>query len=454
MKGRVICKFLFYSSVLSSAIALTACAPTTEEVFIRDLDNLPAEYMSLAALPKEPMQIDDNRQLVVDKLEIGQFEWGKSRFYAIELPYDNRPYNNRPYYLVVKSYMVSRVTRPLRYAARGPDGEDPRVFYPHLVMLDKNLNIISHSEAEDFEINTNVHFKSTLGFRNPSGDSWLQAAFRIDPAIRPAPKFAVISTLPDLVGRTGKIPSSYWPFYIAPGLELPITVSGIPIPVSIPMQGYQGSAKLLHFANVGELQIHLADPQDLLRTSYGRKMEWRVDSEPVEPGKIYQVKGLKILAPGVAGYGYKDLSSADHGRIDFFSEIPFGRGNSAMFAQIAIFRPGYNYHFLESRVESAIKEHKTNLTDVSYQVKELSLMGKTCKRIDFEGKIREMFFATFRGYDIHCDIIRSLNSRFTVRIGGSAVTNPAYIPDDKLPAEVSDFVNGVSLDDLELLLPK
>lgn len=442
-------KFLFYLSLLFPTIVLIACAPTTEEVFIRNLDNLPAQYMNLAVLPKEPIQIDDNRQLVVDDLEIGQFEWGKSRFYAIELPD-----GNHPYYIVVKSYMVSRVTNPSRYSARGPDGEDPRVFYPYLVMLDKDSNIISHSVAEDFEINTNVHIKSILGFSQPAGNTWLQAAFRVDPTIRPVSKFVVISTLSDVVGLTGKIPSSYWPFSVTPGLELPITVSSIPIPVSIPMQGYQGPEKLLHFANVGELQIHLVDPQDLLRTSYGKEMEWHVDLEPVEPGKIYKVKGLKILAPGVAGYGYKDLSSADRGRMDFFSEIQFGRGNSVMFAEIELFRPGSHFHFLESRVESAIREHKTKLADVSYQVKDLSLMGKTCKRIDFEGKVREMFFATIKGYDIHCDIIRSINSRFTVRIGGNAVTNPAYLPDDKLPAEVSGFVDGVSLDDLELLLPK
>lgn len=426
-------KFLYCLCFLSLGILLAACGPTTQEAYIRNLDNLPAQYTNLAALPKEPIQIDYNRQLVVGKLEIGQFEWGKSRFHAIEFPD-----SSRPYYLVVKSYLVSPITNPFRYRGTGKDHTDPRVFYPYLVMLDKDSNIISHSRAEDFEIKSTRRIRFILGNLDPTGHTWLQAAFRIDPAIRPAPKFAVISTLSDVVGNTGTIPSSYWPSHSYTSLVLPVTVSGVPIPVSIPMLNYQGPTILLHFANVGELQIHLVDPQDLLRTTYGKKMAWR-KQKAAEPGKIYQVKGLNIPAPDVPGYGYLDLSSADLGRMDFSREIPSGRGISVVFAEIK------RYSF--GQVESAIKEHKSSLTDLTYQVKDMALMGKTCKRIDFEGKVRDMFFATIRGYDIHCYITRKTNAGFAVRIGGNVTTNPAYLPNDKLPADVGDFPNGISLNE-------
>lgn len=67
-------KFLYCLSFLSLGILLAACGPTTQGAYVRNLDNLPAQYTNLAALPKEPIQIDYNRQLVVGKLEIGQFE--------------------------------------------------------------------------------------------------------------------------------------------------------------------------------------------------------------------------------------------------------------------------------------------------------------------------------------------------------------------------------------------
>ncbi|MDQ7011685.1 MAG: hypothetical protein Q9M29_07685, partial [Mariprofundaceae bacterium] len=124
--------------------------------------------------------------------------------------------------------------------------------------------------------------------------------------------------------------------------------------------------------------------------------------------------------------------------------LPDGRGDAVVFAQL--YRPGYMYiDNLGLRAQAAVRELKTMFADLSYAMQELPLLGTSCKRIDFTGKVRNMFMAPVQGYDIHCLVHRKEGQQtMAVRIGGNLVTNPEYPAPDTLPDEVEAFAGRVS----------
>jgi hypothetical protein len=410
------------------------CA-TARDAFVRDLESVPARYTSLSALPYRSVRLGDSLELMADNLEVGQFAWGKSRFLALQLPE-----TTQPFYLVVKSYLVSSLTH-FRYGmAGGAEAQNPWVFFPHVVVLDKDMNVILRSRAEDFRLNSNVHFVTVLGFQGPTGRTWLQAAIRIDPQKSPQPRYVVISTSSEFVGKVGAVPSGYWPYGRLDVLMLP-PVAGVPL--LVPMPGYRGPMVTLHYGNIGEIQVHAVEPGDLLRTIYGKKMERPGSLDKASPGKIYQARGLQVRAPDTAGYLVADRSTGEDAHLVFVRDLPSGHGVVTLFAQR--YRPGLLVSTLDARARLAVAELQALFAELTHTTQDVPLFGTTCRRIDFTGKGRAAFLAPVRGYDIHCVLPGDGGKTIAVRIGGNLTANPELPAPDRLPNEIEDFPKGIAL---------
>lgn len=405
-------------------LLLSACvSPPTVSEHAKLFEAKPVQYVGVASVPKEILKIGDNRELSVRKLDIGQFPWGKSPFFAMQLPA-----SDQPYYLVIKSFLG----RPLdgyRTFDTSLYGGGAWVFFPYLVFLDKDMNIIGHSKADDFQVNRYVY----TFILSRMGESWIQAAFPIFPS-EPIPQYAVITTSSEYVGKVGAVPSYYWPKDL--GYLFPSIVYA---PILSPMPDYSGPMSRLYYANLGEIQVRLVAPPDLLRTTYGRKMKVPSSAKPVPPKQLFKNGELIIQSPNANGYEVTDHSSSEYVHMAFQKNLEAGQ-------EITTFAQSWHVK-LESTdwdrvVDNVIKEHSLALEELSYQQKEVSALNGHCKRVDFEGKHPRFFLADIKGYDILCF---PEGSDLMVRIGASILTSPAYPAAKALPVEAEEFANGISL---------
>lgn len=412
-------------TLLLAVMLLSACGPTTQDAYIRNLEAISPQYEGLTSLPKESINMGESRKYVAEKLNVGQFPWGKSHFQAIQLPAESTPY-----YLVIKSFVVSPFNR-MRYGyAQGDDRWEPWIFFPHIALLDKDSNVISQSQTGDFRMNSNIQPALIGRF---AGDSWLQATYRIDPVANPNVRYVVISTSSDMVGKVGAIPNHYWPF--SSGFW---TSSVIYSPILIPMQTYKGPMHTLHYANIGEIQVQTVKPQHLLQAAYGNNAKLT----PIKPGTLIRKKVLHIRAPQVTGYHVVDNSSAKYEHIVLSRDLPAGQGSIAMFAQAfhSKYLAGNPDEQLQGLIKDAIKEHSVALEGFSYEEKPFPDLGEHCTRIDFRGKQPTAFLASIRGYDIVC----ANETGLVVRIGASILSNPAFLTREPAPSEYKSFINGIS----------
>lgn len=75
--------------------------------------------------------------------------------------------------------------------------------------------------------------------------------------------------------------------------------------------------------------------------------------------------GLQVQAPDISGYRFEDRSTAGDVHFYFSRELPDGRGDAAVFAQL--YRPGYIYiDNLDLRAQAAVRELKDLFADLSY----------------------------------------------------------------------------------------
>ncbi len=412
------------------ALLLSACSSMNSGT-PPSLETVTPRYIGTATVPKHPIKVGDNLELTVQKLEIGQFPWGKSRFFAMQLPA-----SSEPYYLVLKSYFVSPVTNWRYSQAETGTFWGPSVFFPYLVFFDKDMNVISHSQTADFQVNANIHNEMLIGFR---GDTWLQGAFPVLSSASPKPAYAIFSSSSDYVGKVGAVPNFYWPYpdhYWMPRI--------IYAPKLDPVPTYKGPMNYVRYGNVGEIQVQVVRPQELLETTYGKKLESPVPKTILSPGTTFHKEKLVIKSPNADGYGLEDASSDKTVNMVFTKSLNAGQGFVTMFAQA--FHSRNQNRSADERmqflVDDAIKEHSVALVDFTSQTRAFSGLTGHCKRIDFAGKQPRSFLGTIQGYDIIC---ADGNSDLAIRIGASILSSPAYPGHKALPVEAADFAAGISL---------
>lgn len=411
------------------ALLLSACSSMNSST-PPSLETITPQHVGVATVPKQPIKVGDNLELTVQKLEIGQFPWGKSRFFAMQLPA-----SSEPYYLVLKSYFVSPVTNWRYSQAETGTFWGPSVFFPYLVLLDKDMNVISHSQTADFQVNANIHNEMLIGFR---GDTWLQGAFPVLPSASPKPAYAIFSSSSDYVGKMGAVPNFYWPYpdhYWMPRI--------IYAPKLDPVPTYKGPMNYVRYGNVGEIQVQVVKPQELLETTYGKKLESPAPKTLLSPGTLFRKEKIVIQSPNADGYGVQDASTEKTVHMVFTKSLDAGQGYVSLFAQAF---PGRNQNRgvdeqLQFMVDDAIKEHTVTLVDFTSQTRTFSSLTGHCKRIDFAGKQPRSFLGNTRGYDIICT---GNNSSLAIRIGASILSSPAYSDTKALPVEAKEFAAGIT----------
>lgn len=379
----------------------------------------------------EPMDIGESRNFVFGKLGVGQFPWGTSHAFGLQLPA-----GEKPYYLVVKSYFVSTATH-LRYSSDKTAGFwEPRAVFPYVVFLDRDMNIIGNSRAEDFQVNSDIH---TDILRSFVGDSWIQAAFEMDEKRFPGARYAVISTSSEFVGKVGAVSNFYWPF--GEGYWFPLVVYA---PIIHPMPSYTGPMVTVRFGNVGDIQAQVVTPQELLSsTKYGRKII-KARSRAATPGSLLKEETLLIRSPDAEGYQFTESSTSRVVYVAFAKQLPDGRGDVAMFAQSFRMKraAGDVNAAVQGMVKDAIQEHSVALRDLQYHVSTISSAIGSCQRVDFEGRQPRSYMAKIKGYDVLCIADKQ---NLAVRIGASVLTSPAAGGAEELPVEAVAFSKGVSL---------
>lgn len=422
--------FLVYVPLMLPLL-ISACATTStgSDKTLQD-DSLP-QYATVNDVPMEPIQIGENREFVAGKLGVGQFPWGRSHSFGLSLPV-----GEKPYYLVFKSYFVSTATH-FRYANDKTAGFwEPRAFFPYVVFLDKNMNIVGSSQIDDFYMNSDIHPDLLRSF---VGESWIQAAFRMDETHFPGARYAVVSTSSEYVGKVGAVSNFYWPF--GEGYWFPLVVYA---PIVAPMTSYKGPMVTVRYGHVGDIQVQAVTPKDLLSTaSFGRKSR-RGNSTTVTPGTLLKEDPLLVRTPATVGYEMVKSSTSRTAYVAFSKHLAEGRGDVAMFAQSFRLKNPTNdsNSTVQEMVKDAVREHTVNLRNLKFHAGVVTSAIGHCQRVDFEGAQPRSYLAKIKGYDVLCV---SADRRMTVRIGASTLTSPAEAVTEELPDEAVEFVKGVSL---------
>lgn len=416
---------------LLAAFLLSACATTSTESEKSQLDSSVPQYARVDEVPMAPIKVGESREFVFGKLGVGQFPWGRSHSVGLRLPA-----GQAPYYLVVKSYLVSTATH-LRYGSdKSASLWDPRVVFPYVVFLDKEMKIIGSSRVDDFQVNSNVH-ASVLG--NLVGESWIQAAFDMGNARFPGAYYAVVSTSPEFAGKVGAVPNSYWPFKA--GYLFPLLIYA---PVLDPMPSYKGPMVTVQYGHVGDVQVQAVAPKELLSSArYGRGTN-ETRSRGVTPGTLLNKEVLLIRSPAADGYQMDETSTSRMVYVAFSKRLHDGRGDIAMFAQA--FKMNHAASDVSTEVEqmvkNAVKEHSVALRDPKFHLSTVQSAIGFCRRVDFEGFQPRSYLAKIKGYDVHC---LAGEQKLAVRIGASALKSPAFAGTEELPVEAVEFLNGISL---------
>ena len=102
---------------------------------------------------------------------------------------------------------------------------------------------------------------------------------------------------------------------------------------------------------------------------------------------------------------------------------------------------------LTKMVSLAKMHHEENLYVEKYDISKISISGANCRRIDYYGKSKYMFFLPMKGYDIAC--LHPERPELVVRIG-TAYVYPLGESTTILPKELSDFYKGLQFKSLEI----
>jgi hypothetical protein len=414
--------------ILFFSFFISACTTGSGNA-LQDL-SLP-QYGGVNEVPMESIHVGDSREFVAGKLGVGQFPWGRTHSFGLKLPV-----GEKPYYLVIKSYFVSTATH-LRYATDKTAGFwEPRVFFPYVTFLDKAMNIVGRSDADDFHVNSDIHPDFLRTF---VGESWIQAAFAMDETRFPGARYAVVSTSSEFVGKVGAVSNFYWPF--GGGYWFPQVVYA---PILGPMASYKGPMVTVRYGNVGDIQVQAVAPKELLLSaSFGRKASTG-NPPTITPGTLLKEEPLLVRTPAAGGYEMVKSSTSRTVHVAFSKHLPDGRGDVAMFAQSFKLKIPTNdaKTTVQKMVEDAVKEHTVNLRDLKFHASVVPSAIGFCQRVDFEGAQPRSYLAKIKGYDVLCV---TADKNLTVRIGASVLTSPASAGTEELPVEAAEFLSGISL---------
>lgn len=305
----------------------------------------------------------------------------------------------------IESYPLDSSEGPLEY-----------MFYPVLMTLDKNFNILQVSDPRRFQPKT--HFSSVFaGFK-----------FKLEGQLpiteESEEKYVVVLTAGELMcGETVFQPR--------------------------PSCFYCKTWNVKH-APHGEMTISLVRPEDLNKDA---REEWKKTYEVVRVDNRYAGKGFTVLPPGRREYRFRDLSDTEAANvISYLNFMKLTKGESAVafvksFSLAEIDAAKDADGKLGRMVSLAKKHHEENLYDFEkYDISKVSIGGADCRRIDFYGKSRYMFFLPMKGYDIAC--LHPGRSELVIRIF-TAYVYPLGESTTIFPKELSDFYKGLQFNSPE-----
>lgn len=382
------------------ALQLSGCAPTYKAtttsykealICCKSMDGF--NYESIGIGRSKKFRIDENSPTFL-------FDSGKSSFKAFRLPA-----STQSYHVKIESYPLDSSKGPLEY-----------MFYPVLITLDKNYNIVQISDPRRFQpISEWSSFFTGFKFK-------LRGQLPITEKSKE--KYVVVLTADELMRE--KTIFQPRPFC------------------------YYCKSWITKHAPHGEMVISLVRPEELNKDE---QEEWKNTYEMISVDNHYAGHGFTILPPRHYDYRFKDLSDSEEENVlSYLNFSKFMKGESAV-AFVQSFSLN-NFDVvkdadgkLTSMVSLAKKHHEENFYVEKYNISKISIGGADCRRIDFSGKSKYVFFLPMKGYDIAC--LHPERPEVVIRIG-TAYIYPLGESTAILPKELSDFYKGLRFKSLEI----
>ena len=384
-----------------SMLQLSGCATTYKEA-ITSYNDAQVCCKTMGEFLYETINVGQSKEFLIDKnSQAFAFNSGKSYFKAFMLPT-----SAQPYHVKIESYSLA--------SNEGPSGD--YVFYPALITLDKNYNILHVSDPRRFQ-----PLKNTF-LDQPSFIFWQNAGFKLRGQLpvteKSNEKYLVILTTDKSMEKNTIFPLPNDPY------------------------GFKQEKSIVNSPH-GAINISLVRPGDLNKDE---REEWMSTYEAVRVDDLYAGYGFTVFPPRHHDYRFKDLSNAGSKSIlSYLNFLKFVKGESAVAFVISFYLDGIDLHkgtdeILAKMVNLAKKHHEENFYPVNYEISKINIGAADCRRIDYYAKSKYMFFLPMRGYDIVC--LHPERSDLVVRIATS-YAYPLGESTSILPKELSDFYRGL-----------
>jgi hypothetical protein len=360
----------------------------------------------------ESIAIGQSKQIRIDKnTPAFLFNSGKSYFKAYELPFFTQPYHVK----IVSYSMATMESGPKREDSFfektvGPTGE--YVFYPTLLTLDKNFNVVRKSSSNIFLPQMNAWLEI------PSKFAAMAAGFKLIGQLpfkdeNKEEKYLVLLTTEELLQKETKF-------------QLPKFYQHV------------SRVRVTKNAPAGAIVLSLVTSSDLIEEINSK---WFLSLENLEIDKIYSGVGFSFFPSQNSNYKFYGIKK----RLLSFIKIQGGEIIGAYVESQEMGQGSPSPELTIKRVILSEEERlKNEFVDLRYEKSKITVDGVECDKIDLFGKLKQFMCLPTKGYDISCvhpDWSGKTPTLFVHIV--AFYTNPEVEFITPLPKELLDFYNGV-----------
>ena len=410
-----------------AAVALlVSCGPTIKQAALEP----PARVNAVAIDRLTAEQIDpgEGRQWFTDAWQYTSLA-GKPEP-AIRL---HIPALDRPHYLVLKTYAVSPATHVHFGTYRYWPLEQPWMA-PVALYRQEGSNLAPVLSFDAFRLNSNMRMTHVLGIPVPAGETWKQAAIRLEPGSAREMLLVVDAAS---VGRIEALPGNFWPFR-GSSFALPVFIAGMPIIIPIPNP--PRSRVEMFLGRVGLVQVDLVRPKRLLATSAGSKYgrDWLKQAGSGEARKAIAVQ---VRLPDDGSFGLEEQRSGPYLQWRFFRSME--DGSELRLHVVDALAP--QVEIPDELYQALIDDLARHVEDMTEKHAQVMVQGRECMRFEAEGRVRQAYMLPWRGLDMVCMIHdpKQKGMPRLIRVGGSFISAPGHEPRPGDLSEVEQFVRSL-----------
>ena len=410
---------------LVAVALLVSCGPIIKQAALEPPAQVSA--VALGSLAVERIEPGKARQWFTDAWPYASLEGKPAPALRLHIPA-----LDRPHYLVLKTYAVSPATHVHFGTYRYWPLEQPWMAPVALYRLG-GANPVPILSFGAFKLNSNMRMTHVLGIPAPRGETWKQAAVRLEPGDA---HDMLLTVDAGSVGRTEVLPGNFWPFRGASS-GFPAFIVGMPIFIPIPNPP-RGRVEMF-MGRIGLVQVVLVPPEALIATSAGSKSrrDWLTD---IKGGRTLEAVTVRVRLPRGARFGWKETRNGSFLNWMFYRPLEHGSEERLHLGDMAApeFQgPDQGYQ--------AVLNDIRNILGLSESHEPIRMRGRDCLLIHLRGEHKFAFDLPVRGTDLVC-MIRQGNmpkSQRMIWMGGYIIYAPGDAPRPGDLTEVEQFVRSL-----------